>query len=162
MSRHRIAMAVALCALSCHPAQTPTRANAVEKERASDDKRGWAGVYASTSEIRGFSGTVLVLKKDSEGEVHYREHSHHDVSTAGSIEQDEERGTCLIEGRTIFVPRAYGFMNDGKPVLLANIDRFTFMEVNGRKVLMRDAALRAFRDENKLYDYGILVKVSED
>jgi hypothetical protein len=68
----------------------------------------------------------------------------------------------LIEGRAILLPRAYGFVHDGKPVLLARVDRLTLVEVNGHKVLMREDAIRAFRESKKLYDYGILVKVSED
>ncbi|HEV2296590.1 MAG TPA: hypothetical protein VGR35_22290 [Tepidisphaeraceae bacterium] len=68
----------------------------------------------------------------------------------------------MIEGRVVYLPEAYGYMHDGKPLLLASITRHTLIEVNGRKVLMRDDALRAFREHNKLYDYGILVKVKDE
>jgi hypothetical protein len=52
-------------------------------------------------------------------------------------------------------------MNEGRPRFLASITRYTRVEINGRKVLMRDDALRAFRKENKLYGYGILVEVKD-
>jgi hypothetical protein len=88
-------------------------------------------------------------------------HSYSDVSSADDIKQDGQRGTRLIDGRTLYLPLAYGYMHDGKPHLLASMTRFTLMELNGRKVLMRDDALRVFRGQNKLYDYGILVKEND-
>jgi hypothetical protein len=121
----------------------------------------WIGVYASTSEIRGFSKTALALERGPRDEIGYRLRSHSDVVSAQSIEQDERSGGCLTDGRTLYLPEAYGWVRDGKPRLRASITRFTRLRVNGRTVLMRDDALRAFREENKLYDYGILVKVSD-
>jgi hypothetical protein len=121
----------------------------------------WIGVYASTGEIGGFAGTVLVLEKELRDDIGYRLRSYSDRSSTHDIKQDEQRGRCLIDGRTLYLPEAYGYMHDGEPQLLASITRFTLIEINGRNVLMRDDALRAFREENKLYDYGILIKVKD-
>src|SRR5206468_5709849 len=62
----------------------------------------------------------------------------------------------------LYIPHAYGHIRDGKPDLTASLDRMSLIEINGHKTLMRDDALRTFRNENKLYDYGILIKVSDD
>jgi hypothetical protein len=138
---------------SCAPAAQPMTEVALTNDV-------WVGVYASTSEIGGFSGTVLLLEQ-KDGNVEYRMRRHSDVSSNLDIPQDELRGTCLTVGNTLFLPEAYGFFNDGKPILLSNVTRYTHIEINGHRVLMRDDALRAFRTDHKLYDYGILVKVND-
>lgn len=140
-----------------------TRANAKTSLNATSDPESneWSGVYSSPSEIGGFSGTVLVIeKKLFNDDLGYRKRFYSDVELADSIEQDTTSGSCLIEGDRIYIPEAYGFYRGGKPVLRASIARYTKVEVNGYVTLMRDDAYNAFKTENKLYDYGILIKVS--
>lgn len=43
-------------------------------------------------------------------------------------------------------------MHEGKSQLLASITRYTLTEINGRKVLMRDDALRAFREVKAVWN----------
>ena len=50
-------------------------------------------------------------------------------------------------------------MRDEKPVLLASIDKYTRTTINGHVVLMRADALNVYKKENKLYDYGILIRI---
>lgn len=162
--RYLIATIVTLLSASCAgprggapsvPATQPAAAGTVSEA-------DWLGVYASTSEIGGFTGTVLVLEKNLMGkDIGYRLRFHSDVSWSAAIKQDERGGGCLIEGRALYLPEADGYMHDGKPHLRASIKRYTLVEINGRRVLIRDDALSAFRNQNKLYDYGILVKVQD-
>jgi hypothetical protein len=168
MTRYLITVTIALTSVSCARPRGGTASTPANRPAATQPvvmgevaERDWIGVYASTSEIGGFAGTVLVLDKELGDEIRYRMRSYSDVSLAGAIEQDERAGSCLIERRMLYLPEASGYMQDGKPRLFASITHYTLMEINGRKVLMRDDALRAFREENKLYDYGILVKVED-
>jgi hypothetical protein len=154
---------LALLSLSCAGAHRKAGSSAARATRpaiadAATDET-WLGVYASTSEVGGFSGTVLALERDWNDELRYRMHFYSDVSSADAIEQDELRGDCLTEGDTLYLPQAYGFMREGKPVLQAKVTRYTRVTINGHPVLLRDDALRAYRANNKLYDYGILVRV---
>jgi hypothetical protein len=167
MTHYLITTALALLSVSCagprgRTASAPSSRPAATQPAGEVSERDWIGVYASTSEIGGFARTVLVLDKELRDDIGYRLRSYSDVSSADDIKQDEQRGSCLIEGRAVYLPEAYGYMRDGKPHLLASITRYTLMEINGRKVLMRDDALRAFREHNKLYDYGILVKLKDE
>jgi hypothetical protein len=157
---------VALLGISCagpRQGERPASQPATQPATTTDvPQREWLGVYASTSETGGFAGTVLVLEKGALDGISYRMRSYTDVRTVGEIRQDEQRGGCLTEGNALYLPEAYGYMDDGKPRLLASIERYTLVEINGRKVLMREDALHAFRTQNKLYDYGILVKVKDE
>jgi hypothetical protein len=122
----------------------------------------WVGVYSSPAEIGGFSGTVLVIEESIVGsELRYRKSFYSDVRSPDDIEQEIRTGNCLIDGNRIFIPQAYGYLRGGKPQLLASIERLTRASINGRIVLLRDDARVAFEAENKLYDYGILIKVAD-
>ena len=163
MLRYLIVTMLALLTISCAAPRggtgsTPASQPATSQPAFTD--RDWIGVYASTSEIGGLAGTVLVLE-DEHDHIGYRMHSYSDVLIVDSIQEDEQHGTCLIEGRNLYLPLAFGYMRKGKPSLLALVSRYTLVEINGRNVLMRDDALHAFREENKLYDYGILVRVKD-
>jgi hypothetical protein len=125
-------------------------------------KQDWLGVYASAGEISDYSGTVLALDDDLRGGIHYRMRFHSDTSTGDELTQNELCGSCLTDSASLYLPRAHGYMDDGEPQLIALIERYTFAEINGHKVLMRDDAHLAFRTENKLYDYGILIKVRDN
>jgi hypothetical protein len=122
----------------------------------------WIGVYSSTKEVGGFSGTVLALEKGVRGEVSYRKRFYSDVQIGNEIGDKEKTGSCLVDGRHIYVPDAFGYSSDGKVRLMASVERYTLLTINGQTVLLRDDALAAFEKENKLYDYGILMKVSDD
>jgi hypothetical protein len=159
---------LALVGLSCRSSQDPpptpatsrTVAIATTTPSPPNVPNVWLGVYASPGEIGGFSGTTLVIDTDSRNELSYRKRSYSDRISENSIAQDERHGSCLAEGDTLYVPEAYGYFSDGKPRLLASIERLTRVTINGHQVLMRDDALKSFREDNKLYDYGILIKVS--
>ena len=164
MKHYLILAALSLLCASCaapavDTAGAPATQPAVDEEITEQD---WVGVYASTSEVGGFTGTVLALDEKSGKEMGYRLRFRSDVIMLDAIRQDMRRGSCLTEGRVLYLPEAYGFMLDDKPVLLASITRYTLVEINGHQVLMRDDALQAFREHNKLYDYGILVKVKDE
>jgi hypothetical protein len=89
-------------------------------------------------------------------------HFYTDVQSGNAIKDDPSFGSYLVDGNTIYLPLASGTMNDGRPSLTASIERYRWVEINHHSVLMRDDAWQAFRESNKLYDYGILIKVSED
>jgi hypothetical protein len=155
---------LSLLSLSCAGAHRQAR-NApgpATRPAVADEPAGhtWLGVYASTSETGGFSGTVLALERNWNDQLRYRMRFYSDVSLGDDgIEQDEPSGDCLIEGATLYLPQAHGFMREGKPILLATLTRYTRVTINGHTVLLRDDALRAYRAKNELYDYGILVRV---
>jgi hypothetical protein len=160
-----IALLCASCASSARPpgapAPTGARSPATTNPSLIASTKDWIGIYASTSEIGGFSGTTLALSEDSRDALCYRMRFYSDVISVNQIQQDELYGSCLTDRNVLYLPKADGFIHDGKPTLLASIERYALMEVNGHKVLMRDDALQAFLKENRLYDYGILVKVSD-
>src|SRR4051812_20898265 len=136
MTRYLITTTLALLSVSCAgpgggTASAPATQPATTQPAFTE--RDWIGIYASTSEIGGFAGTVLVLDKGLRDDIGYRLRSYSDVSSANDIKQDEQRGSCLIEGQVVYLPEAYGYMHDGKPQLLASISRYTLMEINGRK-----------------------------
>ena len=121
----------------------------------------WLGIYSSPSEIGGFSGTILAIGKNFDKELAYRMTIYSDVVLTDAIEEAEKRGDLIADGDKLYVPSAWGWYRDGKPDLKASLTRYTRLEINGREVLLRDDALKAFRQENKLYDYGILIKVAD-
>jgi hypothetical protein len=157
MMRYFKILVIALLGVSCvRPDDRTTTQPIVEITMPETD---WSGVYASTSEVGDFTGTVLMIEKGSRGKLDYRLTSYSCTVSEDTIPQDEHAGHCLTDGNVLYLPKADGYMYEGKPKLLAFITRFTRVEVNGHTVLMRDDALRAFRSENKLYDYGLLVKL---
>lgn len=160
-----IAFLTSGCSPSANPAASATRpverdATAATTQPAINDYSSWIGVYSSTSEIGGFTGTVLSLEDTfTAGGLRYRMKFHSDVVVANMIRESEEHGQPLVEGDELYLPEATGYVLDGKTSLSASITRYTRINVQGRTVLMRDDALREFRKHNRLYDYGILVKV---
>lgn len=125
------------------------------------DLTAWIGAYSSPSEIGGFSGTKLLIETETMHAPHYLKKFYSDVHSANAIEQDVLTGAVLIDGDHLYIPEADGWFDGGKLTLSASIERYTRLTVNGHVVLMRDDALKAFQAENKLYDYGILIKVSD-
>ena len=119
------------------------------------------GVYSSPSEIGGFSGTVLVIERGLSGELGYWKTFYTDVVSPDDIEQDIRSGSVLVEGDHVYIPEASGYYRDGVPRLMASIDRYTLVTVNEHQTLMRDDAYKVYQQENRLYDYGILIKVSD-
>jgi hypothetical protein len=122
----------------------------------------WIGVYTSPSEVGGFSGTVLSVEAEFQTDrLRYRMTFYSDVVLADAIDEKEKSGQLLPENNELFVPEASGYTSDGKVSLLAKITRYTRIQINGHTVLMRDDALKEYREHDRLYDYGILIKVQD-
>jgi hypothetical protein len=119
------------------------------------------GIYSSPSEVGGFTGTVLVLERGVGGDLRYEMTFYSDVVSPDDIEQEIQTGGVLIEGDHVYIPRAHGYYHDGVPRLLASIDRYTIVTINGHQTLMRDDAYKVYQQENRLFDYGILIRVSD-
>src|SRR5262245_57866319 len=115
-----------LVAVGCS-AQAPAPSPSVDASAAAASAQlrpeDWIGVYSSTSEIAGFTGTVVVISEGLTDGLHYDKTFHSDVHMADDIQQDSRSGSCLTEGDRLYLPEAYGYMRDGKPHLLASIDR---------------------------------------
>ena len=84
-----------------------------------------------------------------------------DVADRDEIIESEKHGDVIVDGDKLFVPTASGSFKDGKPSLHAEITRYTRLQIKGHTVLLRDDALKAYREQNQLYNYGILIKVAE-
>lgn len=126
------------------------------------DPRSWVGVYSSTSEIGGFTGTVLVIEEGLNlPELRYRMSFYTDASQAGEIHEKVKTGWLLTNSAQLYVPEATGYTRDNQVSLSASITRYTRVRIRGRVVLLRDDALGEYRDHNRLYDYGVLIQVSD-
>jgi hypothetical protein len=136
-------------------------AKAADALKTSSEDAAWIGAYSSPSEIAGYTGTVLVIEKGSLDGLRHRMTVYSDVVSSDSIEQPELDGKVLTDGDKLYISTASGFSNDGKPVLSGSLERYTGVKINGRTVLLRDDALKAYREHNRLYDYGVLIKVAE-
>ena len=121
----------------------------------------WAGVYATPGEIGGFAGTVLVLQFRPDLSGSYQMSCYSDMEQSDTIRQPSQVGDFLIQDDALYLPEASGIMREGKPELRASVDRYTLVKINDQEVLMRDDALQAFKQNNRLYDYGILVRVGD-
>ncbi|MGC4004604.1 MAG: hypothetical protein QM811_16375 [Pirellulales bacterium] len=124
------------------------------------------GVYVSPSEIGGFSRTKLVIEKyEILPGCYYRMTSSSCVRAIFQgeveIEEKEKHGEVLSDGDKLYIPEATGRQSKEKIELRAGIERYTRVMINGRTVLMRDDALKAWTKDRELYDYGILIKVGE-
>ena len=170
--REVLAIVLVACSLSCAnritpqaPQAAPSPATgpggAASRPTSAAPAAAWQGVYAMPSEVAGFAGEVLLLDEEF-GRHSYAMQTYSDMVSTDDIPQDKLSGSYLTEGEVLYLPHAIRYMRDGKPRLLAGIDRYTRVRINGRDVLLRDDALRAYRQENKLYDYGILIKVSDE
>ena len=113
---------------------------------SNDDEMIWRGIYVSTSEIMGYSGTVLSLGAVKDGKRACRKYFYSDV-----VNKPPELPP-IIE-------------TSGDQLLVTEIrtqTKYTRLEINGHVVLMREDALKQYKENNKLYDYGILIKISDD
>ncbi len=104
----------------------------------------------------------MVISNLLKDELSYRKTFYTDVVSTNDIEQDVHSGTCLVEDERIYIPDAFGYYQEGEPVLLADVTRYHRVIVDGEVTLMRDDAWEAFQSSNKLYDYGILIRVSTE
>jgi hypothetical protein len=153
-----VAIAVlASCTATNAPATSPAAATT-----APSVSPNWVGVYASTGEVGGFAGTVLHLARDINGDLVYRMRIRSDVYDPTEIQQSELRGDCLTVGGILYLPTADGYVRDGKTELRASLDKYALMKINGHDVLMRADAAQIYKKDHKLYDYGILIKVSDE
>jgi hypothetical protein len=136
-------------------------AKAADAPKTPNDNAAWIGAYSSPSEIAGYSGTVLVIEKGSLDGLRHRMTVYSDVVSSNAIEQPELEGGALTDGDKLYIATASGFYHDGRPVISGRLERYTRVKINGRTVLLRDDALKAYREHNRLYDYGVLIKVAE-
>ncbi len=152
--------AAALAARPPVEAPRPGTAAAARAEFA-----GWAGTYASPAEIGGFSGTVLSLKVEQfVGPVRlaYRMTFYSDVRINDMIDEPVKHGDALVDGDVLYHPTAHGWRDKaGKVSLDAAIEKYVRVRINGKVVLLRPDALRAYREESRLYDYGLLIRVGD-
>ena len=158
-----VALAVQGCSNSSGPHTVPaTRSAASATFPSNPTDENWVGIYSSPKEIGGFSGTVLEIQRNlTGGGFEYWMRSYSDARMADEIGEARKFGELLIDSDRLYVPVASGFMNEGKPILSASITRYTRMTIRGHTVLLRDDALKVYRDQNRLYDYGILIKVDD-
>src|SRR5688572_15950183 len=118
-------VAMTVVTVSCSRS-SPHPSGPAQQESAGPTPDDWVGVYASPSEITGFSRTVLVLEKDDLPQLAYRMRYRSDRVSVNAIEQDELRGRCMTSGTELFLPSADGYYDDEKkPQLTASIDRYT-------------------------------------
>lgn len=96
------------------------------------------GVYVTTSEIRGYTGTILELQ---EGRFRYWFYS----DVGGGDKEYPETGTYSVEGDTVY---------------LSNREAWTIGNVGSLPVLWRDDALEEWQENGRIYDYGILVQTT--
>ncbi|QDV46084.1 hypothetical protein Enr13x_59880 [Stieleria neptunia] len=160
-----IALSLALLVVACpvagdEPKELLTQTRDAMFQPHPDGKR-WSGVYASTSEVGMFTSTVLVIDDGSVGHIAYNMKFTTDVGSVDDIRQDTLHGTVLTDKDKIYVPLAHGRKRDGQISLMASISRYTRVEINGKTVLLRDDALRAYKKDKKLYDYGVLIRVAD-
>jgi hypothetical protein len=151
----KIAFLVSLFALAC------VGSAFTDAQKTASTDSSWIGVYSSPSEIGGYSGTALSIEKSFSGGLEHRMTFYSDVVIKGSIEQSELEGDVLIDGDKIYIATASGFYSHRKPVLSGRVERYTRVRIKGRTVLLRDDALEAYRRHDRLYDYGILIKVAD-
>jgi hypothetical protein len=137
------------------------RAIASPDQNQESEDASWVGLYSSPKEISGFSGTALAIEKGYYGGLQYRMTFYSDVGSSDDIDEAVKSGDVLVDGDKLYLPRAGGQYRDGKAVLSADIDRYSRREICRRTVLLRDDALKAFTQENMLYDYGILIKIAD-
>ena len=120
----------------------------------------WHGVYVSTSEISGFSHTAMSLGPLENGQRSYRKHHH----SCMSINLPELKPIIESNGNELTITERFDLKSrDGRfRDTVESKTKYTRKTINGHVVLFRDDALKQFELNNKLYDYGLLVKISDD
>jgi len=119
---------------------------------------------ASTHRRKRSAGSLERCSKSNViggGEFRYWLRSYSDARQADEIREDKKFGELLIDSDRLYVPEASGYTRDSEPSLFASVTRYTRTAIRGRTVLLRDDALKAYREQNRLYDYGILIKVDD-
>jgi hypothetical protein len=157
---------VALMAGGCSNARHNSTPNTDVRGRVAATQPGdwkrWIGVYSSPAETGGFSGTVLAVEQGfRSNDLGYEMTFYTDAHSADAIEEKVKHGNVLVQGDQLFLPEASGYKREGEISLGGYVTRYTRVRVNARTVLMRDDALREFAEHDRLYDYGILIKVSD-
>lgn len=99
------------------------------------------GIYATSREIAGFSGTILEIS-----DAKFRYWFYSDVRWSGEPEYPIS-GKALFQNERVVIE----FHPEREEVWFPD-------EINGVQVLLRDDALEAWKKESKIYDYGILIK----
>ena len=120
----------------------------------------WHGIYVSTTEISGFSGTAISLGPLENEKRTYRKDFYSCVST----DRPELPPVIETNANELTITERYEFRSDDGTLYdpLEHQTKYTRRKINGHIVLLRDDALKQFERNNKLYDYGVLVKISDD
>ncbi|HLX61876.1 MAG TPA: hypothetical protein VKX17_11385 [Planctomycetota bacterium] len=158
---------IALCMLVLTAAYCNHSINSDYCRPASASQESWFGVYTEPSEVAGFSGTYLWLRKSSFGEAEFSLYSYSDVGMPRSpIDNNFKQGEVLTDGEKLYLPSGFGYaLSPNRSEKLSMhylLTRYTRVHINGRTVLLRDDAMDAFRKNDELYDYGILIKIADD
>lgn len=135
---------VAAVALGCsqRPGAEPVANAPIPKQNAPVNKApGLDGVYCTPAEIGGFSGTVLEIKG---GRFRYWFYS--DLR-GGDEPQYPLTGEYTLQDGKLTLNNEQVYQREWFPDVL-----------NGIPVLLRADALKVWREEKKIFDYGVLIK----
>ena len=113
------------------------------RDQQNENVKPYRMVFATSSECSDFSGTILALHDNK-----FKYWFYTDVSFP-----DEEKIIYPIEGK-------YSSTDDSIILHSPDVNQLVWYKtsINGRDVLMREDALRYWKDRNLLYDYGILIR----
>lgn len=117
------------------------------------------GLYATGSEISGFTATKVYFSQDTNGRISFEMVFRSDVSSPDDIKQDVINGEATLVAGVLVMARPFGAYIDKKPVLFAAIDEYHPVKIKDTIVLMRKDAYRSWSTNKSVYDYGILVQV---
>jgi hypothetical protein len=154
-------VATLTCVLSGCTAAPPPAPRAAGGPSTAPSPDSWSGAYSSPSEIGAFTGTVLLIETETDGGLHYRMTFRSDRGSTDEVREGEKFGTLLTEGQHLYLPVATAYRREDRVQTFADVTRYTRMTIRGRTVLLRDDALNAYQKQDRLYDYGILIKVDE-
>lgn len=118
----------------------------------------WSGVYMMPREVSGFAGTTLtILKSIGDSGFHFKITSYSDSGPTSRKSQ----GSCIIDGDSLYIAEGGGAFDADDDTVWISMERYHRRFINGTVVLLRDDALKALERENKLYDYGILIRAGD-
>lgn len=104
---------------------------------------GLEGIYCTPDEISGFSGTVIEFKGNS-----FRYWFYTDVEGFLDTPKYPLTGEYTVQDETVVLDNETINQREWSPLVF-----------NGIPVLLRPDAMRHWREQNRIYDYGILIKV---
>ena len=135
--------ALAVGCVQCHAAE-PAADPPKSKQDRPAKPRGLEGIYCTPVEISGFSGTALELK---DGKFEYWFYS--DVGTGDEPEYPVTGKYSQKDGQ-LTLNHEQVSQRDWFPAV-----------IKGVRVLLRPDAWKIWREQKKIYDYGVLIQVDE-